>query len=273
MEAVQKRSSSHLIPLYREFAAGELSRLLGVNVDIDTADALNRLIMRLPMRFLSSLPEGEQDKDGDVTLSMPGVGKFRILNTKAAGVKADLVGEGGRYPRYKFYPSNSMEAEMEVLAVIANDESKSLNEKNKSYEDKMIEKVSKKFPKQMGVVGKGSGSDLDMGEALKTFIRKEVADILNKDTAPAEVVVKETTVVVEPVIEEMPLVDPIVEQVVAPLPAPPVVDIPIMDAKDKGKAKPKKDSAAPKAGKAAPKPPSVDEIVSSESVFDFEFNS
>jgi hypothetical protein len=103
------------------------------------------------------LTEEDFDAYGERAIALPGVGKYRILNTVARGRRLDVVGKpvldangnavvdadgkpvlGGTYPRFKFYPSYHIECEVEALAGLAGDEAQKTYDRGAKEEDKGV---------------------------------------------------------------------------------------------------------------------------------------
>ncbi len=190
MSKVERRRTAHITEGFRKFTAETLSDIFGVEMDEDTAFSLYRLVSKIPLRFLISLPDEEKDVYGDKSIPVPGVGKFKIYNAKASGRKEKLVGSGESYPRFKFYPANSIESEVEVAYSIADEDSKKAFERVLNMESKMAEKVSKRIAK-LSPEEDGNGVDSksysdDIGKALSEIISELVREELSRVHEGAE---------------------------------------------------------------------------------------
>jgi hypothetical protein len=172
----ERRSTRHLTEQFKKFNAEKLSQVTGIPFNEDQAYAIFRTAMKNPMRFLAAtVGQEEADEDGNKAFSAPGLGKFKLRNTKPAGAKFGLVGEDGQYPRYKFYPGNAIEVEMECLHNIADDIGKKYYEKMLKSEEKMADRTRKSISKLLtavspsGVVGEAVASSV-VGEAVASSV-------------------------------------------------------------------------------------------------------
>jgi hypothetical protein len=111
----KRRSTAEINERFRKFLTSELSACLGVQISDRMAISLLKRAVKAPMRFLMTLDEKEFNQYGERDIAVSGVGRFVIKDTVASGGRLDLVGEGKKYPRYKFYPSNIVCSEVEIL--------------------------------------------------------------------------------------------------------------------------------------------------------------
>jgi hypothetical protein len=199
----ERRKTSHVNEKYRKYSTDSLSDTLGIPVDERIAGTITKIVFRDIMRYLMTLEEEDFDQYGERAIALPGIGKFKIMNTKPQGRRIGLVGDPANidskgnylgtetYPRFKFYPSAAMEAEVEILSGIESEDSRNIYERTLKSEKynveqniKEISKIIRKLLSEYGVSIEGKvqiKSDLsldNLGPMIKGMINNEVKRIL-----------------------------------------------------------------------------------------------
>ncbi len=210
----ERRKPSTLVKGFKEFNTKEINNFLGVNFTEEEAWSLFRFMYRIPLRFLVSVPEEDLiDNDGHLSVPLPSVGRFRIMATQPQGRKLELVDKDASYPRYKFYPSASIESEVESVYNIADEEGLRRYQRALDYEDKAREKMHSKSKVMMDGNQKDVIADLCFAkDKIDTSINKLAGkkdDQSSVDSASVKEVKKEQPV--KEVKKEQP-VKKIVEQ-------------------------------------------------------------
>ena len=162
----ERRKTSHVNENYRKYLKKVFSDALGIQLDDKQVATLQRLAFRAPLRFLMTLEEEDFDQFGERTLSVPNVGKFRIMYTVPQGRRTDLVGEEGQYPRYKFYPSANLEAEVEILNGIESEAGRGAYERVLALDEEGVKHTSRKL-----AGGKTSRLNKSSSESLTTLFQ------------------------------------------------------------------------------------------------------
>ncbi len=184
---VGRRKTSQVNKRFRKYLTEVISELIGISLNERTALTIFKVITRTPMRFLMTLEEESFDKLGERSLALSSVGRFKIINTVPHGKKCEIVGESGKYPRYKFYPSLSLEAEVEILNGLENPDSRVTYERTIESEKANIEqncldtaKILRRVMEEAGKpikVGPETPRDTDLG----TLFTVAIQDIVHKE--------------------------------------------------------------------------------------------
>jgi hypothetical protein len=201
----ERRKTSHLNEKYRVYSAESFSKALGFPVDERTVGTLQKVFMRDIIRFLMTLTKEDFDQYGERAIALPGIGKFKIMNTKPQGRRIlhtsdpTNVDDKGKYlgvetyPRFKFYPSSAIEAEVEILNGLESEEARIVYDRTIKSEfyniDLNIKEVAKTLQKLFAAyeqIPEGSSfsereeMSLDnLGGILKKMVSSEVSRILS----------------------------------------------------------------------------------------------
>ncbi len=198
MEKKERRHTSHLTADFKEFNRTKMSEIFGFEIDEESAWSVFKMIHRLPLYFLSDLDEKEVDSQGEKSIALPRVGKFRFRMTKAQKDGFDHE----FYPRYKFYPSRAIETEMENIHGVADEESvRAFNKLRSSEERKLgiaVKNIQSLLKETYGVseceedTGSQSPECLDdlmvlFGKSLESIIESRVHDTIRSVVNSCEI--------------------------------------------------------------------------------------
>ncbi len=209
MSKQERRKPSGLVKGFKEYNKQTLSDFLGIKLSEDDAWSLFRFIYRIPLRYLTS--ESEDffvDNLGHLSIPLPSVGRFRIMATQPQGQKVRLVKEGESYPRYKFYPSESIESEVEAIYGLADEEGMRRYQRAVEFEEKARESIQKRFQRLVSSNVDDVIDDLEGVVEGLGDVRGKVDDSIRKLTAGSvekEKKVKEVDKSVEKVKEKIVL--------------------------------------------------------------------
>lgn len=202
MEKKERRHTSHLTADFKEFNRSKISEVFGFEIDEESAWSVFKMIHRLPLYFLAGLDDKEVDSQGEKSIALPRVGKFRFRMTKAQkeGFEHEF------YPRYKFYPSRAIETEVENMHGVADEESiRSFNKLRSSEERKLglAVKAIQSHLKLVYSIDEDSVSQetervesiedlmVSFGKSLESIVEKRVRDILETSHCKDKVVTQE----------------------------------------------------------------------------------
>ena len=199
----ERRKTAHLTEQFREYVREMMSEITGLELKQEHAWIMFRKAYKAPMRFLLDLPESEVDSYGDKSVPIPGVGQFKIYRAKPKDGKQVGKGEEAYYPRFKFYPSNAIAAEVEKHFGVADEESERAFERSEKAEERYVEQASTQIPKAAGASGKDKSG---IEEAIRKVVQEEIAKGMKGSVEEKVEEVKEKR-------EEKPLKEEKVEEV------------------------------------------------------------
>lgn len=181
VESKERRKTSHINEEFKKYNANSLSECLGFPVDGRTGITILKICIKNIVRFVMTLEEEDFDQYGERAVNIHSIGKFKVMNTIPQGRRLDLVGEDGKYPRFKFYPSAALEAEVEILNGIESEESRSVYERNVESEKNNMEQNVAEINK---ILKRSKTSPIflnSLDDIVKNIIEKEIKKYMGKD--------------------------------------------------------------------------------------------